>query len=221
MRQLDLTSMFFENIVGKIPDTEEPIIITQGTIEYLQANGFSNAQILKLFKAYKNQPYMAPEKLPDTIWEGSLTRPDTFYFHRALQLVSPPATVDIDGNRHQEPFFIEMRCRFSLKDLLNYYYDTLHIDIGIRDARRDAGQMEYLLNKYRNLDCMTALDFILVLVDYAKNSDKEIFSVFDIQDNEAEAYKNMQAMIREAHKDCADRIYWRGYSRCRSLNLED
>lgn len=218
MRQIDLTSMFFENVVGRAPDKEAPIIITEGTIEYLKDNGFSNGEILKLFKSYKGQSCMAPENLPESIWEGSLTRPDVFYFHRALQLVSKPATVNIDGNRIQEPFYMEMRCRFTMDDLLDYFYKTLQIDKGLKDNKRDKGQMEYLLNKYKDINGMDALDFILILIDYAKGSSKQTFSIFDIQENEAEAYTNMQAMVREAHKDCADRIYWRGHSRCHSLN---
>lgn len=216
MNQLDITSIFYENVAGRKPNRKE-IFLADGTIEYLRDNGLSDKEILSLAE---EMDAITPENLPPEAWDKSLTRAGVFYFHHELRLVAPPPIVSIDGKRKKEPFYLEMRCRYTAKDLLEYFYKKNHTDPALRNEKRDTGAVEYLRSRYSRVDQVDWLDLVLTMIDYASRSERPAVSLMDIQSFEAEALKNLKALAAEAHKDRADHIIWRGWSRWHTLNSE-
>lgn len=218
MDSAELTALFFEGTNGRRPESEQAVILTKGTIEYLMDCGFSDGEIFKVFQTYPaGSEYMDPEKLPESLWENSLTEKDTFYYHHLLRITGKPATVSIDGNRKFDPHFLEMQIRFPMESLLSYYYSSCRIDEALRDEKRDAGSFRYLLQRYEKLGYISGLDFVLVLIDYAGKSEFPVSMVMKLSEYDAEANQMLKAMVAEARKDRANKIIWRGVAKCRSL----
>lgn len=208
--------LFYAGVCGCRPRKQEYLTITRGTLEYLMENEISEKEIFESFKEYPaGSLYMDPEKLPESLWEGSLTKKDSFYYHRNLRFTSKPATVNIDGERKQEPYYLEMRIRYPMDALLRYFYSVCHIDDALQNPKRDAGSFRFLLERYEKLDYIEALDFVLALIDQTVEGIYPITAVLKLSDNEAEVNQRLKALTAEARKDRANRIVWRGYARCR------
>lgn len=208
---MDYVEFFYTNNVGRYPfTTEKEADITKGTIEYLKDCGFTHREILLTIIDYDRGSYMHPEFLPETLWENSLIRKGHFYYHHALRLVSKPPTFDPSTGTEKVPdFYLEMKIRFTMEDLIAYFYNTLGIDLSLKDIKRDAGSFKFLLQKYEKLDFIESLDFVLSLIDFAKHANDEILSILDIARNEAEVYKKLKCHTAEAKHSRADMVTWR------------
>lgn len=95
----------------------------------------------------------------------NLMQPDIFYYHNALRDVGEPVRIrrNADGEfvREEKPFYLTMKKRFRMKDLLDYWYDKMKIKSNDHMIKQDEGKFKYLLNVYY-------LDEILFAIDCAK-----------------------------------------------------
>lgn len=108
-----------------------------------------------------------------------------------------------------EPYFLEMKIRYTMQDLIAYFYSKLHIDLELKDDKRDAARLEALLKKYNRLSFIESLDFVLALIDYAAYAGTRIMNVFDIEKNESEVYELLKRKAAEASFQGKNRIIWR------------
>lgn len=114
---------------------------------------------------YHMEEIMGRKEAPNNLIEK-----DVFYYHNALRDVSGPTRIlkGEDGRliRMSEPFYLEIKKRFTLKDLLNYWYTTMNITPTEHIVRQDEGKFRYLLSNY-------TLDEILFAIDVSKSIRKE------------------------------------------------
>lgn len=183
--------------------------ITECTLKYLIDNGYDFKEIVDIMKKSKISDCLRPENLPDILWEGSLLKRDTYYYHSLFHIVSKPPIWNPETLKAEyEPFFKEMRIKFTMKDLLSYYYDKCKIDISLRDEKRDAGAFEYMLNRY-HLCGMEGVDFILMLIDEADKNNINITNPLKLQDLEGELLNYLLSFLAEAEHDGVNQIIWR------------
>jgi hypothetical protein len=113
---------------------------------------------------------------------NNLIDPDMFYYHNALREVPPPVTIKfIDGKpvRNESTFYLEMKKRFTMQDLLNYWYQHNSVKPNTGMLKQDEGKFKYILGFY-------TVDEILFAIDVSKaiRSDKQLLplrNIFDLE----------------------------------------
>lgn len=215
---INLVHYFYEQVLGYIPEQEDDIRlkVTESTIQYLQDNGLSKGDICKIIDSIENTTdVFRPEDLPDELWQDSLIKRDKFYCHRILQILPPPPVRKADGSVKVTPFFLEMKIRFTMDDLIRTFYDATGIDPVLIDTKRDAGSFQYLLDKYSKIPDNESLDFVLELIDIAKHDNHPVTQAISLGQYEKEALENLRGWRNEARLRRTDHIIWRAEEACK------
>jgi hypothetical protein len=101
---------------------------------------------------------------------NNLIEPDVFYYHNILREVPPPVRIRIEGGkviRSKESFYLEMKKRFTLDDLIDYWHKVHDIRATEAMRRQDEGRFKYLLGIY-------TLDEILFAIDVSRTIRNEL-----------------------------------------------
>ena len=184
---------------------------TLATTKYLKDNNIDDKEILKILIAC-NKDEITGEDLPEYLWEDSLLDKGVFYYSDILHIKSKaPVWNPITFKEESEPFFLEMKIKFTIDDLLNIYYDKCRIPLGIRDKKKDAGALKHLINKYNAFKNVPGIDYVLTLIDYAsKDINKELITnVFEIEEYNKDVIQNFKAMYEQAEFEKTNKIVWR------------
>lgn len=211
---MDYAEFYYINTLGYYPfDTEREKLITAATIQYMLDSGIREAEVIRAIETSKPGDCLTPDLLPDWLWENSLLKRDTYYYHHILHLAPPaPKFNPHTKSEVKTAFYMEMRIRFTIDQLVDYFYDTLMISKDLVDRKRDAGSFNYLLGKYSKLGFVQSLDFVLSLID-AVNADKNqiapVTNVLDIARYEADVHERLKRMTAQAELHKANRIIWR------------
>lgn len=146
--------------------------------------------------------YMLEEIFDNKKPPKNIMNPDIFYYHNRLREVPPPPRMrKVDGKYIQEvePFFLEMKKRFTMEELLDYWYEKMNIDSNPHMIKQDEGKFNYLLGVYD-------LDEILFAIDVAKKarltqSRSLLRNAFDIEKymEEAREYILAKKNIHQLH----------------------
>lgn len=212
---MDFVEMYYSNVVGCYPfHTDDNRFKTQAVIDYLIDAGFSDGEILRFVENAPASDCLEPSFLPDWMWEGSLLKRDTFYYHNSLHIVSkPPSWNPRTGKQTSSRFYLEMKIKYTMMDLIRYFYRTLGVDRALLDEKRDAAAFKYLMDRYKRFEPeIQALDFVLALVDYAKHMDEDetsVTNILDVKRYEAPALELLQNRVSEASLAKANVIVWR------------
>lgn len=211
---IDYSEFYYINTLGYYPhNTEREKLITQATIDYLFDSELSEKEVIKAIETSKPGDCLTPDKLPDWLWENSLVERNTYYYHHILHLLPPvPRFNPHTKIETKTAFYMEMRIRFTIDQLVDYFYTTSMISKDLVDRKRDSGSLNYLLSKYSKLGFVRPLDFILSLID-AVNADKnqiaKVTNVLDITRYEAQVYENLKHTAAQAELSKANHIIWR------------
>lgn len=85
--------------------------------------------------------------------KDNLLEQGRFYYHPRLQKTPPAPTVELlpDGtfksSYDDEGFYLEIKERFTVDDIIDYFYETMGISKDIY-RKRDKGAFQYLLKNY-------------------------------------------------------------------------
>lgn len=209
---MNLVDYFYEEKYGCYPfETNENYKKTEKLLAYLFEAGVSMTEVLDFIEESPQTEYLSPDLLPDWLWNDSLLTKNKFYYHRLLR-IRPKSSVVMtaDGNIKKMPFYLEMRIKFSIEDLLNYYYLLFAIELPIRDYKKDKGALEFLLQKYKNIMIVEPVDFVLALLDNHKQKRTALVSSpLDASEGIAETYEALKTKVSEAKLKKADRVIWR------------
>ena len=124
------------------------------------------------------------------------TQPDTIYYHSKLQIQSRPGGFDPrTGEVITNPYYLEMRERYTMYELLEYYYDKLNIPVEFRDDKRDVGAMQHLISTYKSFTIITSVDFILYMIDYSASTRTRISNPLDLKNVAQQTYELLENMI--------------------------
>lgn len=185
--------------------------ITEATLLYLIDNKYEFKDILEILKKSKIEDCFRPDSLPDSLWDNSLLKRDTYYYHNILHITSKPPIWNPETLKvESEPFFMEIKINFTINDLLNYYYETCMVDMSLRNDKRDIGAFEHLLKTYaKAIDNIEAIDIVLMLIDEAKNADILLSNPLKLQEMEIQVIPYLKRLSIEAKYDNANKIIWR------------
>ena len=209
---IKLIMQYYSLISGIEPD-EKNFNRTISTAMYLKDNGFSDQDIFKMFKLISKQK-IEGEDLPKSLWNDSLLEKQVFYYHSEFHITSKPPTWNpVTFQEECEPFFIEMKIKYTLEDLRDRFYDKCRIAPGLRDDKLVEGGLKHLLFKYNNLKA-PAIDYIMVMLDLANEDvDAEIITnVFDIEKYFKDAFVILEDKVEEAQLSKSNQIVWRNES---------
>ena len=199
-----ITMDFYELMVGTTP-SEEDIKNLNGCVLYLKDNNFSDREIFNILSDSKNINIKASE-LPSKYWEGSLLKPNTFYYHDKLRIMSKAPKWDPETLREiTYPYFLEMKIMFTMDDLIEYFYQKTLIPVELRNRKNEEASFKYLLDKYKVMKT-EPIDFILFLIDSVKEEDS-IYKVFDLQKYEPDVFKMFEKL--NSDKTIKKEIVWR------------
>lgn len=199
-----ITMDFYELMVGTTP-SEEDVKNLNGCVLYLKDNNFSDREIFNILNDSKNINIKASE-LPSKYWEGSLLKPNTFYYHDRLRIMSKAPKWDPETLREiTYPYFLEMKIMFTMDDLIEYFYQKTLIPVELRNRKNEEASFKYLLDKYKVMKT-EPIDFILFLIDSVKEEDS-IYKVFDLQKYEPDVFKMFEKL--NSDKTIKKEIVWR------------
>lgn len=199
-----ITMDFYELMVGTTP-SEEDVKNLNGCVLYLKDNNFSDREIFNILSDSKNINIKASE-LPSKYWKGSLLKPNTFYYHDKLRIMSKAPKWDPETLREiTYPYFLEMKIMFTMDDLIEYFYQKTLIPVELRNRKNEEASFKYLLDKYKVMKT-EPIDFILFLIDSVKEEDS-IYKVFDLQKYEPDVFKMFERL--NSDKTIKKEIVWR------------
>lgn len=208
---MSLTNMYYELHYGNYPfEDYGNYDKTSATINHLRDNKLSDSTISKLIRDSKKYKYFKLEKIDPLYFECSLTKPYTFYYHSELRIQSPrPKWDPVTGEIKKENFYLEMKTIYTMRDLLHYFYINSSMSVGLRDEKRDAGGLKFLLKIYNNFDKIEAIDFLLHLIDYCKDQGETVLSPMDLRKHEQSVLDHLERVTNDAELYNINKIVWR------------
>lgn len=166
---------------------------------YLLDNKYNDSDILKYLITNNTE-------LVDSLWNDSLLKPDTFYYHEQLTIMPGPSVWNPNMKEESSKFYLEMKIKYTINDLLSYYYNNLLIPVELRNTKKDGKAFEHMLKQYNKFK-MQPIDFVLYLIDYNAFEGNRISDVFDLQKYEREVYDKTNYIIENTINK---NIIWRG-----------
>jgi len=113
---------------------------------------------------------------------NNLIDPEMFYYHNALREVPPPVKIKmIEGKpvREEQSFYLEMKKRFTMQDLLAYWYEHNGVKPNSSMLRQDEGKFNYLLGFYTVDELLFAIDVSKSM--RAQKQQMPLRNVFDLE----------------------------------------
>lgn len=184
---------------------------TLATANYLKDNGYSNNEILKILISC-NKDAVKGDNLPEELWNDSLIEKDRFYYSDILHIKSKPPSWNPKTFKEECPsFFLEMKIKFSMNDLLNYYYDKCRIPLALQDDKKNAGAFKHLIAKYEAFKNAPGLDYVIALINKAsEDKEKEMFTeVFEIESYKESVIRDFESITNESQLQGTNKVVWR------------
>lgn len=205
---MNLIDFYYYNI-GEEPTNNEKTK-TKKTLDYLKDNGYSDNEIIDIIKNIPNKISLSPNDLPDMLWKDSLIIRDKFYYHSIFHIIPPAPYYDpVNDLIVSNKFYIEMKIKFTIRDLINYFYNNFPIDISLRNETKDDGAIRYLLNKYKKIDFIEPIDFILYLIDEAVEQKAILNNILELSNYENNTYEYLKNKTSNAIAEKKNIIIWR------------
>ncbi len=189
---------------------EDNVIRTDKTISYLLDCDFSNLEITKEL-AFYNVPEITINNLRDILWKNSLIKRGAFYLHNQLRIIAPNPVFDLATNTLKvTPFYCEMKIRYTINDVVNYFYSKLYqFNLKLVDRKADYQAVKYLMTKYNQIDYVEPLDIILCSIDSYTKNNPQCYKLIEISSDNYNVIKNIQADMLELEKQNMRQSIWR------------
>ncbi|GIN55135.1 MULTISPECIES: hypothetical protein [Bacillus subtilis group] len=99
---------------------------------------------------------------------NNLMEKDVFYYHSELREMSSPPKIIRDKQsgelvRKTEDFYLEMKSRYTLQDLMNYWYKKMNIQPTDHMMKQDEGKFKYILGNYTLDEVLFSIDASVIL----------------------------------------------------------
>lgn len=211
---MDLTTIFYREYVGEYPfKTNQAEAITRCTLAWLEESKISRKEILRILDKFVNKAIITPNDIPDSLWNNSLTEKNQYYCHHEVQLHSPATIYKRDGSCISFPFYQEMKIRYTINDLLDYFYRKVSKYSILRNEKRDTAQLKHLLSQYNGLKKVQPLDIILFLIDTVAFNNISVSEPFELKIPRLvdESIDKAIRIRNERHAKGYDKIIWRNY----------
>lgn len=200
----EYADFYFNFMIGEFPEDEEEYRKTANLFAYLEDSGITDGEIYMITGMVKPKKFLTIDDIPTSLWDKSLLEKGKFYFHKELQIQSPPPTWD-----ETFPFFLEIKIRYTLDDALDYFIKRSGIRESWVNRDKEIGSIKYLLKEYKKFDFMEPIDFFLHLIDYSVSANKELNSIYDLRDQEIELAKYLEIDMANAVANGKNKVVWR------------
>lgn len=208
-----LINQYYEKKIGYWPD-QESWKTTLKTAWFLWINRFSKQEIWTELDKFTVDT-IRPEDLSNTLWNHSYTEKGKFYFHHALQIISPAPIFSLHNGctRSDHDDWCVPKIRFTQTNLNEYFASKLsqtEIKIWILGHNLEK-ETQYLLRRFKDsYPDLEPIDYLLYLIDeLARDENKQhikgLISVTDYIGNTLETYSNT---ILEAKAKGFDKPRW-------------
>lgn len=179
----------YEICYGKEP-TEKELTLLEIQYQRLLDNGYTLKEAQKIL--IDNNLYIDDLEHKDSI---IYTLDNTIYYHTELQILSKPGYYDPEtGTIVKEPFYLEMKHRYTMNQLLNYYYNKLAVPSYFKDNKRDVGAFKHLISSYK-FEKINVVDFLLYVIDYVSMKEVKVSNPLDLKNWAQETYEYLEQHI--------------------------
>jgi hypothetical protein len=191
----------YELCYGIEPE-EKDLQLLEIKYQRLLDNGYSDKEATKILIDTKLN--INEYKHEDSIID-SIDSIDPLYRHHELQIHSKPGGFDpATCTIIKRPYYLEMRQRYTMNDLLNYYYTKLIVPPLFRDEKRDIGAFNHLINSFKS-PVINSVDFILFVIDYAASNGYKTNNPLDLKNWFQSTYEYLEQFVLSAKIELVNR----------------
>lgn len=126
----------------------------------------------------------------DSIIDG-----DKLYRHHELQIHSLPGGFDPETcTVIKRPYYLEMKSRYTMNNLLDYYYTKLVVPMLFRDEKRDIGAFKHLFSSFKS-PLIDSVDFILFVIDYVSSYEYKVNNPLELKNWFQQTYEYLEQYV--------------------------
>ena len=135
----------------------------------------------------------------------SIIKTDTLYRHHELQIHSKPGGFDpATCTVIKRPYYLEMKVRYTMDNLLDYYYTKLIIPPMFRDEKRDIGAMNHLIGGFKS-PMINSVDFILFVIDYVASNQHKVNNPLELKNWFQQTYEYLEQFVLSTKLELVNR----------------
>ena len=135
----------------------------------------------------------------------SIINTNTLYRHHELQIHSKPGGFDpATCTIIKRPYYLEMKVRYTMSNLLDYYYNKLVVPIMFRDEKRDTGAMNHLISSFKS-PTINSVDFILFVIDYVASNQYKINNPLELKNWFQQTYEYLEQLVLSTKLELVNR----------------
>lgn len=173
-----------------VEPTEKELMLLEIKYDRLLDNGYSDEDAKRIL--LDNKLNIDNLEYKDSIIN---TQSDTIYYHNELQIHSKSGGFDPTTMKPiKRPYYLEMKHRYTMDDLLKYFYDKIFILPRFRDKKRDTGAMNHLIGYYK-FDEIHSVDFILFIIDYVSSLEYNITNPLELKNWGQQTFQYIESNI--------------------------
>ena len=181
----------YELCYGVEPE-EKDLQLLEIKYQRLLDNGYSDKEAIKILLASKLN--IDNYKHKDSIINST----DVIFRHHELQIHSKPGGFDpATCTVIKRPYYLEMRQRYTMNELLNYYYNKQVVPMMFRDEKRDIGAFNHLMNNFKS-PIIDSVDFILFVIDYVTSNGYKTNNPLDLKNWFQSTYEYLEQFVLSA-----------------------
>ena len=135
----------------------------------------------------------------------SIIDSDIVFRHHELQIHSKPGGFDpVTCTVIKRPYYLEMKVRDTMDNLLNYYYTKLIVPPLFRDEKRDIGAFNHLISSFKS-PVINSVDFILFVIDFAASNDYKTNNPLDLKNWFQSTYEYLEQFVLNTKLELVNR----------------
>ena len=188
----------YELCYGIEPE-ERDLLLLEIKHQRLLDNGYSNKEANKILIDTKLNIENYEHK------DSILNEEDPIYRHHELQIHSKPGGFDpATCTVIKRPYYLEMKCRYTINNLLDYYYTKLIVPPLFRDNKRDIGAMNHLLNSFKS-PIISSVDFLLFVIDYVASNQYKLTNPLELKNWFQQTYEYLEQFVLSTKLELVNR----------------
>ena len=202
---MDLVDLYYSINVGEIPENINEYKRTKLLFDYLLESGLDEGKIITtMITKFPNKNCLTINDLPDSLWNESLIIRNKFYYHKELQILSPPPSWE-----ETTPFYLEMKIKYTSEDILKYFIKRFNIREEWINKEKEIGSINFLLTAYKKYSFIEPVDYILHLIDYVAALSIKVNTIYDLRTYENELAEYLECDIENAKSSHKNKVIWR------------
>ena len=189
----------YELCCGVEPE-EKDLQLLEIRYQRLLDNGYND-------KEAKNILMSTSFNIDNYIHSDSLVDPSIgpVFRHHELQIHSKPGGFDpATCTVIKRPYYLEMKSRYTMNNLMDYYYTKLIVPMLFRDEKRDIGAMNHLLNSFKS-PLIDSVDFILFVIDYVSSNEYKINNPLELKNWFQQTYEYLEQFVLSVKLEIVNR----------------